>query len=114
MLNSMSAEVRNLLLVASELGGEAAKYVRVLRKEKERLLPLDEIKPRHCLEATVDELREEAEQASAAEANMFKALTRANDRMQVAEKNAVSCKGLLELTAPMSFFYWEDTHCEGK
>jgi chromosome segregation ATPase len=44
VFNSMSAEVRNLLLVASELGGEVTQYVKVLRKEKERFLPVDEVK----------------------------------------------------------------------
>lgn len=92
MFNSMSAEVRNLLLVASELGGEAAQYVKVLRKEKERLLPLD------AIQSEMEELKAQAEQASAAEASVLKALTKANDRMQVAEKNAASYKGLLELT----------------
>lgn len=92
MFNNMRSEVRNLLLVASELGGEAAQYVKVLRVEKEKLLPLD------AVQAEMEELKAQVEQASAAEANMFKALTKANDRVQVAEKNAASCKGLLELT----------------
>lgn len=90
MFNGMSAEVRNLLLVASELGGEAAQYVKVLRKEKERLLPVD------AIQSEMEELKAQAEQALAAEDSMFKALTKANDRVQVAEKNAASCKGLLE------------------
>lgn len=82
MFDSMRDEVRNLLLVASELGGEAAQYVKVLRKEKERLLPVD------AIQAEMEELKAQAEQASAAEANMFKALTKANDRTYVAGKKA--------------------------
>ena len=82
MFNSMRDEVRNLLLVASELGGEAAQYVKVLRAEKERLLPID------AIQAEMEELKAQAEQASAAEANMFKALMKANDRTSVVEKKA--------------------------
>ena len=90
MFNDMRSEVRNLLLVASELGGAATQYVRVLRAEKERLLPID------AIQTEMEELKAQAEQASAAEANMFKALMKANDRTSVVEKNAASCKGLLE------------------
>lgn len=90
MFNDMRSEVRNLLLVASELGGAATQYVKVLRAEKERLLPID------AIQTEMEELKAQAEQASAAEANMFKALMKANDRTSVVEKNAASCKGLLE------------------
>lgn len=90
MFNDMRSEVRNLLLVASELGGAAAQYVKVLRAEKERLLPLDAVL------AEMEELKAQAEQASAAEANMFKALTKANDRAFVVEKKAGELMGQLE------------------
>lgn len=64
----MRDEVRNLLLVASELGGQVSQYVKVLRVEKERLLPLDEA------QEVLDVLMAERDQAQAAEANLFKAI----------------------------------------
>lgn len=52
--------------MASKLGGEVAQYVKVLREEKERLLPLDGAQ------------EEERDQATASEENMFEALHRAD------------------------------------
>lgn len=68
MFSDMRSEVRNLLLVASELGGQVSQYVKVLRVEKERLLPLDEA------QEVLDVLMAERDQAQAAEANLFKAI----------------------------------------
>lgn len=92
MFNSMSSEVRNLLLVASELGGEVTQYVKVLRKEKERLLPINEA------QGEMEELVAERNQAQAVESNMLAALMRANDRASVAENDVASCRRLLDLT----------------
>lgn len=90
MFNDMRSEVRNLLLVASELGGQAAQYVRVLRAEKERLLPID------AIQTEMEELRAERDQAQAAEASMFKSLSLANNTIYVAKEEARELKGKLE------------------
>lgn len=86
MFSNMSGEVRNLLLVASELGGEVAQYVKVLRKEKERLLPIDEV------QGEMEKLMKERDQAVASEESMFRALTKANDSKYAERRKVDSLK----------------------
>lgn len=86
MFSNMSGEVRNLLLVASELGGEVAQYVKVLRKEKERLLPIDEV------QGEMEKLKAERDQVVASEESMFRALTKANDSKYAERRKVDSLK----------------------